>query len=92
MHFSRARELGLEKSTDDQVLQYASEEGLLVVSHDVNTMTAAAEQRVKAGQPMSGLVMVHQMDPIEPSIESLILIWSASDAEEWHNLICYLPL
>ena len=92
VYFSRARELGLQNSSDDQVLECASEEGLLVVSHDVNTMTAAAEQRVKAGLPLTGLFMVHQMDPVKPNIESLILIWSASEAEEWRNLVCYLPL
>ena len=41
---------------------------------------------------MSGLIMVHQMDAIEPNIEDLILIWSASEAEEWKNQVFFLPL
>ena len=38
IRFMRASELGLAESLDDRVLQYASSEGLLIVSHDVNTM------------------------------------------------------
>ena len=92
VHFCRARELGLAESLDNQVLQYAASEGFLVVSHVVNTMTAAAHKRVTLGQPMTGLLMAHQMDSIDSSIESLILIWSASEAEEWRDQICFLPL
>ena len=92
LHFSRARELGLAESLDEQLLEYATREGFLVVSHDVNTMTAAAHKRITLGQPMTGLLMVHQMHSIDNSIESLILIWSASEAEEWHDQICFLPL
>jgi hypothetical protein len=29
---------------------------------------------------------------IGAAIEELLLVWSASDGEEWTNLILYLPL
>jgi hypothetical protein len=29
---------------------------------------------------------------IAPVIESLVLIWSASEAEEWQNQVRFLPL
>jgi hypothetical protein len=67
-------------------------QGLLVVSHDVNTTPAEAWSRLAAGQPLSGLLMVHQRDPIGPVIDSLILIWSASEGEEWQGQIRFLPL
>ena len=41
---------------------------------------------------MAGLFMARQFHPISPIIESLVLIWSASEAEEWHSQICFLPL
>ena len=64
IEFVRVRDVGLETRDDDVLLAYAANEGLLVVSHDVNTMTATAHQRTMAGRPMGGLLMVHQMDPI----------------------------
>jgi hypothetical protein len=36
--------------------------------------------------------MVQQTLPIRPVIESIVLIWSASQLEEWKNQVVYLPL
>ena len=55
---SRAREHDLEDQPDELVLQFAVEHGLLVLSHDVNTMTAAAYARIDAELDMPGLLMV----------------------------------
>lgn len=88
----RSRDVGLAEATDDELLAYAARNGLLVISHDVNTMPAAAEHRIAAGEPFAGVVMIPQRQPAGEIIDCLILIWSASDAEEWRNLVCYLPL
>lgn len=41
---------------------------------------------------MRGLFVVQQDSPIGPIIENLILIWSATDADEWIGQIRYLPI
>jgi len=92
VEFIRVRDVDLEEKSDPEILQYAAENGLLVVSHDVNTMPAHARARLDAGKDMAGLFMARQFHPISPIIESLVLIWSASEAEEWHSQICFLPL
>lgn len=83
VEFFRASEHGLEARPDAEVLAHAAAQELLVVSHDVNTMPAAAYDRLAAGELMAGLLMVKQLQPIGPVIDSLVLIWSASEAEEW---------
>ncbi len=88
----RARDLGLADRPDGELLKYAASERWLIISHDVNTMPAYAHKRLEAGQTISGLLMVRQTQPIGPVIGSLILIWSASEAEEWQDQICFLPL
>ncbi|MFW5693507.1 MAG: DUF5615 family PIN-like protein, partial [Thermoguttaceae bacterium] len=40
--FTRVRDTGMQEASDDEVLEYAERQQLLVVSHDVNTMPAAA--------------------------------------------------
>jgi len=40
--FRRVHELGFATRNDAFLLDYAAEQGLIIVSHDVNTMTAAA--------------------------------------------------
>jgi hypothetical protein len=92
LEFVRARDVGLSDRPDAEVLAYAAANGFLVVSHDVNTMPAEAYARVAAAQPMPGLLMVHQAQPIAPIIDTLVLIWSASEAEEWQDQVRFLPL
>jgi hypothetical protein len=88
----RLRDVGLDKSADAEVLAYAATENWIVVSHDVNTMSAAANARFASGQVMNGLLLVHQLSPAAAVIENLVLIWSASEAEEWVNQVRFLPL
>jgi hypothetical protein len=66
--------------------------GFLVVSHDVNTMTAHAIARTKTGLPTPGIFLAHQADPVSPTIDDLILIWAASEAEEWTDQVVFLPV
>ena len=88
----RLRDVGLEKAADAEVLEYAAQTGAIVVSHDVNPMTAAAVDRIEAGREMAGLLLVHQQSPVAATIDDLIVIWIASDAAEWNNDIRFLPL
>jgi predicted nuclease of predicted toxin-antitoxin system len=90
--FTRLRDVGLSDRPDSEVLAFAVDNGFVVISHDVNTMPAHAYARLAAGQPMHGLLMVHQSQPIAPVIECLVLIWSASEAEEWKDQVRFLPL
>ena len=77
---------------DPEVLEYAARHGLILVSHDLNTMPAHATQRIATRQALTGLLMVRQTLPLSTAIEQLLLIWSASDAEEWKGLITFLPI
>lgn len=92
LEFVRLREIGMSDRVDAEVLAYASQNRFIVVSHDVNTMTAEAFARIAAGQPMAGLLMVQQSKPIGAVIDSLVLIWSASEAEEWQGQVRFLPI
>ena len=92
IEFLRLRDIGLGRRADADILSHAAAQGLLVVSHDVNTMIDQAFSRLAAGELLSGLFMVRQRSPIAPVIESLVLIWSASEAEEWQGQVVFLPL
>ncbi len=92
LEFSRLRELGLATRSDPEILEYSARQNWIVVSHDVNTMGTAARARLDARQPMNGLLLAHQRTPVSTTIESLLLIWSASDAEERSGQIGFLPI
>jgi hypothetical protein len=92
LEFPRVREFGFTRRNDAFLLEYAAEQGFIIVSHDVNTMTAAAYKRLAEGKHLAGLFMVPQTSPIGLIIDNLLLIWSASDAEDWAGQVTFLPL
>jgi len=92
VEFTRVRDAGLGAAPDSKVLEYAASRGLIVVSHDVNTMPSAAFARLDSNDPMAGLFLARQTAAMNPFIESLILIWVASDAEEWAGQVLFLPI
>jgi len=55
-------------------------------------MTRHFRERLDAGKPASGVfILPQQSAAIGEIIESLLLVWAASQAEDWRNLIVYLP-
>jgi len=54
-------------------------------------MTRFFLERLSTGKPSSGIFIVPQQTGIGEIIESLLLVWTASQAEEWRNQIVFLP-
>lgn len=77
---------------DDQVLELGELEERLLVSHDVNTMTAAFRRRVGRGKGTAGLLLVPQSLPIGRAIVDLELIALATSAEDWRGRLEFIPL
>lgn len=91
VEFLKVREIGLEEASDSEVLEYAAENQWIVLSHDVQTMSKEGIVRINNGQPMTGLLLVHQRSPIGQIIDDLLAIWGASELEEWSNRVFFLP-
>ena len=90
MDFQAGHEAGLEGVPDEQVLEIAAREDRILVSHDVTTMPVHFANFI-AIQSSPGVLLVPQSLPIRIAIEELALIWGASEAEEYANLITWLP-
>jgi hypothetical protein len=59
--------------------------------HDRRTMTRHFQERLAAGYSNPGVFIVPPRSAIGDIVEWLLLVWSASQAEEWRNKIVYLP-
>ena len=90
--FTTVVEEGLVGRSDAEILAYARGHGFVVVSHDVNTLKAQAEESIRAGSGVSGVFLVPQSRLTRPIAESLVVIWGGSNAVEWQDAIVYLPL
>ncbi|HEX5709637.1 MAG TPA: DUF5615 family PIN-like protein [Pyrinomonadaceae bacterium] len=91
LDFQTARDAGLEGLHDIQVLGIAAREGRTLVTHDRRTMPEHFAEFIKT-DVSPGVIIVSQRLPVTTVAEELILICSTSEAEEWTNLICSIPL
>jgi hypothetical protein len=89
--FQTAHEGRLEGLDDAEVLAVARREGRILVSHDRRTMPGQFGRFV-ASNESPGLFVVSQRADLSSIIEELILVWEASEAEEYVNSIRALPL
>lgn len=89
--FQTASEAELERLTDPEVLALAAKEGRVIVCHDRRTMPIHFGKFIET-QVSPGIFVVSQNAQILKVIEDLILVWAASDTEEYVNSIRTLPL
>lgn len=89
--FQTAGEAGLRVLSDAQVLALAAREGRIVVSHDRKTMPRHFAEFLRTNSS-PGLFIVSQKIDLTSVIEGLVLVWAASEAEEWVNRLVTIPL
>ncbi len=81
---------GLEGVSDPEVLAFAAREGRVLVSHDRSSMPRHFANFI-VNQTSSGVILVSQDFPKQQAIEELLLIWEASEAEEYVNRLVSIP-
>jgi len=86
------QEVGLAGADDPAVLEWAAEQGRVVLSHDVSTLTKHAYDRVAAGLRMPGVFEVPNTLGIGRAIDDLLLLIECSLEGEWEGHVRYLPL
>jgi predicted nuclease of predicted toxin-antitoxin system len=83
---------GLRGTGDPALLELAAQQDRVLITYDRNTMTRHFRDRFGVGKPTPGVFILPQQESaIGEVIESLLLVWAASQAEEWLNQIVYLP-
>jgi len=79
-------------AVDPDVLEWAAMERRVLFTHDVNTMTAHAVERIEGGKPMPGVFVASQSLPVGQVIEDMLLLVDLSKEGEWEGLVLHLPL
>ena len=80
-----------EGMKDPEVLAVAASLGRILVTHDVRTMPRHFGEFINHSD-CPGLILIPRSMPMGQAIEEILLIWHASEAEEWTNLFRRLPL
>ena len=81
--------VGLAGLSDPQVLALSGEEGRILVTHDRRTMPHHFAQFI-ATAVSPGIIIISRRMPLRVAVDWLVLIWTASEAEEWVNCIVSL--
>jgi hypothetical protein len=90
--FVWAREIGMARTPDPELLEWAAARRRAVVSHDVRSMIRFANVRLRAGLPIPGLVVVPQLFPTGQAVGDLSRLVAASVDEPLDGRISYVPL
>jgi hypothetical protein len=88
----RVQEVGLRGADDPAILEWAANEGRVVLTHDAATMAYYAYERVKRGLSMPGVIEVADDLPLGQVIEDILLLAEYSNKGEWESQVIYLPL
>ncbi len=86
-----AADAALAGLKDPEVLRSAADSGRILVSQDRRTMPAHFA-RFTSGVQSPGVILLREATPISAAIEELVLIWNASEAEEWIGRLVWIPL
>ena len=89
--FRTATASGLAGLADRDVLARAARDGRILVTHDMATMPHHFGEFVQM-QRSPGLIVVPQHLRVVQAADDLILIWTATEAEEWTDRLAFLPI
>ena len=88
----RVQDVGLTGADDPTVLAWAAEHSRVLITHDVETVTRFAFERVDAGLPMPGVIEITARAPIGKAVEDLALILECLADGDLEDQVIYIPL
>jgi hypothetical protein len=88
----RVLDVGLNRTPDPFILDWAAGEGRVLITGDVNTMVGFAWGRVRSGLPMPGVLALVENVGTGRVIDDILLVARCYSADEIKNQVLYIPL
>ncbi|WNN91812.1 DUF5615 family PIN-like protein [Gloeocapsopsis dulcis] len=88
----RVQDIGLSGEEDPAILAWAADEGRILLTHDVATITRYTYERLANNLAMPGVIEIHTDALVGKVIEDIFIILECSVAEDLDGQIYYLPL
>ena len=85
-----AKEARLTGLDDGAVLALSAGSGRMLVSHDVSTMPEAFTRFIQE-QVSPGVILISQELSYREAIAGLLRVWANTEAEDWQNVMSFLP-
>jgi hypothetical protein len=87
----RVQDVGLSGADDEAILEWAEDNGRVLLTHDARTMPKHVRDRLARGSHVLGVFIVDDLASIGACIEDILLVADCSDETEWRDQIHYLP-
>lgn len=88
----RTEDVGIKRYQDEQILDWACENGRVVLTHDAKTFVNTAYDRLAAGKSFPGVILVPANLTIGDAIEELVTLLTCSEDNELNDRVIRLPL
>jgi hypothetical protein len=88
----RVQDTAFVGAKDEVLLEEAARQGAILLTHDAQTMTKYANDRIKAGLPMPGVILVIEGTPIGQAIADLTVMIGAGTSTDFVHQVRYIPL
>jgi hypothetical protein len=88
----RVQDVGLMRTPDPVILEWAAKEDRILLTHDFETVPGYAFDRVRAGLPMPGVFAVDDLCGIGMAIDAIGFVVLCSFDNEWKDRVLFLPL
>ena len=77
---------------DPEILLWCEANGFLLVTANRKSMPVHLRAHLAAGHHVPGILVLNPSMTMGATIDELLLIWGASEAKEYRDLLLYLPL
>ncbi len=77
---------------DPTVLEWAAQEGRIILTHDVQTLVNDAYKRIKQALPMPGVILVPNTLTIGLALNDLEIAIGAGQPEDFEDRVTFIPL
>jgi hypothetical protein len=79
------------RTPDPLVLLAAENMQRLLLTGDRSTMTGHLQDHYDAGHHTWGVLLMRNRFPLKAFYQEIVLIWTASEADEWRDVMLYIP-
>lgn len=79
-------------TSDPDILLWCEVNGFTLVTSNRRSMPDHLQAHLTAGRHIPGILVLPPDMTIGAALEQLLLVWGASEAEEYRDLLLYLPL
>jgi hypothetical protein len=87
-----AQQAELESASDALILEHASTQNRILLTHDAATMAVIAYNRLQQGKSFPGVIVVPQYLDFGQAIDEIATVLVASLPGELENRVVWLPL